>query len=124
VTTLVYDGDCGFCTSSVHLMARLGMRADVVIPWQHADLGPLGLTPEECMAKVQWVGDAGERRSGHLAFAAVLERSRAWKPLGLLLRAPGVSWLAARLYDWIAAHRMSLPGGTPACALPPRPEPG
>ena len=119
MTTFVYDGDCGFCTSSVHLMERLRIRADVVIPWQHADLDALGLTAEECRAAAQWVGDS--RRSGHLAFAAVLEASGPWRPVGLLLRAPGVSWLAARVYDWVAAHRMSLPGGTPACAVPPRP---
>jgi predicted DCC family thiol-disulfide oxidoreductase YuxK len=117
VTTLVYDGDCGFCTSCVHTMARRRLRVDVVIPWQHADLEALGLTPEECSDKVQWVGDHGEHRSGHLAVAAVL--TGPWAPLGLLLRAPGISWLAARGYDWIAAHRMSLPGGTPACAVPP-----
>ena len=115
----MYDGDCGFCTSSVHLMLRLRMCSGTVIPWQHADLEALGLTPEECMAAAQWVGGQGRRSSGHLAFADVLSESGAWKPLGLLLRAPGISWLAARLYTWIAAHRMSLPGGTPACAVPP-----
>jgi len=117
VSTFVYDGDCGFCTTSVHLMQRLRMLPGDVIPWQHADLDALGLTSEQCMQAAQWV-DAGEHRSGHLAFAEALRRRGPWKPLGLLLQAPGVSWLAARLYDWIAAHRMSLPGGTPACKVP------
>lgn len=119
MTTLVYDGDCGFCTSAVHAMSRLRIHADVVIPWQHADLAALGLTPEECSDKVQWVGDRGEHRSGHEAVAALLVGSGPWKLVGRLLTAPGISWLAARSYDWIAAHRMSLPGGTPACAVPP-----
>lgn len=118
MTTLVYDGDCGFCTTCVHLMDRLRIRPDVVIAWQHADLDALGLTPEQCSTAVQWVGDDGSHRSGHLAVAAVLRGP--WRPVGLLLAAPGVSWLAARAYDWIAAHRMSLPGGTPACAVSPR----
>ena len=119
MSTLVYDGDCGFCTTSVRAMARLRIRVEVVIPWQHADLDALGLTPEQCTEKLQWVADDGSRASGHLAVAALLEGNRMWKPVGLLLRAPGISWLAGHLYDWIAAHRMSLPGGTPACALPP-----
>lgn len=119
MTTLVFDGDCGFCTSSVHAMKRLRIHADVVVAWQHADLDALGLTPEQCAEKLQWVADDGSHASGHLAVAALLEGSGLWKPVGLLLRAPGVSWLAARAYSWIAAHRMSLPGGTPACAVPP-----
>ena len=118
--TLVYDGDCGFCTTAVRAMARLRIRAEVVIPWQHADLDALGLTAQECSEKLQWVADDSSHASGHLAVAALLEGNRLWKPAGLLLRAPGVSWLAARAYTWIADHRMSLPGGTPACALPDR----
>ena len=114
----MYDGDCGFCTTSVRLMERLRIHADVVIPWQHADLDALGLTPEECTDKLQWVSDDGGHRSGHEAIAQLLLGSRGWQPVGWLLLAPGVTWVAARLYDWVAAHRMSLPGGTPACAVP------
>ena len=44
---LVFDGDCGFCTTS----ARVGQRwlglADVE-PWQMIDLDELGLTDEQC----------------------------------------------------------------------------
>jgi predicted DCC family thiol-disulfide oxidoreductase YuxK len=119
VTTLVYDGDCGFCTTCVRAMERLRLHADTVVAWQHADLDGLGLTPEQCTAKLQWVGDSGEHRSGHEAVAELLAANGAWRPVGRLLRAPGISWAASRAYDWVAAHRMSLPGGTPACALPP-----
>jgi predicted DCC family thiol-disulfide oxidoreductase YuxK len=124
VTTLVFDGDCAFCTSSVGLMERLRVRADVVVPWQHADLDALGLTPEQCQDKLQWVADDGTVRSGHEAVAHLLLGSGGVWPLpGRLLLAPGISWAAARLYAWVAAHRTSLPGGTPACALPPRAAP-
>ena len=116
MSTLVYDGDCGFCTTCVRAMRRLRIHPDVVIAWQHADLAALGLSPEQCQEKLQWVGDDGQHRSGHLAVAAVLRGP--WRPVGLLLTAPGASWLAARAYAWVAAHRMSLPGGTPACAVP------
>ena len=116
--TLVYDGDCAFCTSSVRWVGRLGLRADVVSPWQHSDLPALGLTQAECEAKLQWV-DGRRHSSGHEAVARLLLASALpWRPLGALLLVPPVSWLAARVYDWVAAHRGSLPGGTPACALP------
>ena len=117
MSTLVFDGDCGFCTTCVRWMARLRIEPETVIPWQHADLAALGLTPEQCQEKVQWVSGTGEVRSGHLAVAAVLRGP--WRPLGVLLTLPGLSWVAGKAYDWVAAHRTSLPGGTPACALPP-----
>ena len=116
--TLVYDGDCGFCTSSVRWVRRLRLGADVVIAYQDADLPSLGLTPQVCDEKLQWVDD-DRISSGHEAVARMLLASALpWRPLGALLLAPGVSWLAARVYDWVADHRGSLPGGTPACALP------
>ena len=117
--TLVYDGDCGFCTTSVRWVTRLHLGADVVIPWQQADLAALGLTRQQCEAKLQWV-DGGRTSSGHEAVARLLLRSALpWRPLGALLLVPPVSWLAARVYDLIAANRTRMPGGTPACALPP-----
>jgi predicted DCC family thiol-disulfide oxidoreductase YuxK len=118
MSTLVYDGDCCFCSTCVLALERLHLRADEVIAWQHADLGALGLTPEQCQQAVQWVDSDGGHASGHLAVAALLQANGAWRPLGALLRAPGVSALAARAYTWIADHRTSLPGGTPACQVP------
>ncbi|MFN2539712.1 MAG: thiol-disulfide oxidoreductase DCC family protein [Mycobacteriales bacterium] len=119
MTTLVYDGDCGFCTTCVQAMERLRIRADAVIPWQQADLDGLGLTAQECTESVQWIGEDGSHRRGHEAIAALLVANRRWKPVGRLLTAPGISWAAAKVYAWVAAHRTRLPGGTPACAVPP-----
>lgn len=118
--TLVFDGDCGFCTTCVGWLRRIGLAPSVVVPWQQADLVALGLTAEQCQDKVQWVSGSGAISSGHEAFARVLLAGRPlWRPLGLVLLMPPASWLAARLYDVIAANRSRLPGGTPACAVPP-----
>ena len=117
-TTLVYDGDCAFCTSSVRVMKKLGLTADVVIPWQRADLAALGLTEQQCMESVQLV-QPGRTSSGARAFAhLLLAASPWWKPLGALLLLPPFSWLAAGVYALIADNRSRLPGGTPACAVP------
>ncbi|MGB8649136.1 MAG: DCC1-like thiol-disulfide oxidoreductase family protein [Mycobacteriales bacterium] len=116
--TLVYDGDCAFCTSSVRWVTRLHLGADVVIPWQQADLASLGLTRQQCEDALQLVRD-GRVSSGHEAVAQLLLGSALpWRPLGALLLLPPLSWLAARVYAWVAAHRSRLPGGTAACALP------
>lgn len=114
--TLVYDGDCGFCTSAARALARIGPAA-AVVPWQHADLAALGIAEEQAAAAVQWAGPGG-RRSGHEAIAAVLmSAGQPWKALGRVLLAPGISPIAARAYRLVADNRYRLPGGTPACAL-------
>lgn len=116
-TTLVYDGDCGICTTSARLVTRLGLRADVVVPWQRADLATLDLTAAQCQEAVQFVED-GRVTSGHEAIARLLLRSAWWwRPIALPLLVPPMSWLAARVYRWVADNRYRLPG-TAACAMP------
>ena len=121
--TLVYDGDCAFCTSSVQWVGRLHLGADVVVAYQHTDLGPLGLTEQQCVDKLQLVVPTGTW-SGHAAVGKLLLRSQwYWRPVGLLLLTPPFSWLARGVYRWVADHRHLMPGGTPACALPPEQRP-
>jgi predicted DCC family thiol-disulfide oxidoreductase YuxK len=115
---LVFDGDCGFCTTSAGILARWVISAGSahVMPWQQLDLAELALTPDQCREAVRWVGEDGQVASGHSAIAAALRKGHAvWRPVGALLVAPGFSWLAERIYCWIADHRYALPGGTPAC---------
>lgn len=115
---LVYDADCAFCTRSAEFARRWVDRRGryAVQPWQSLDLRAVGLTPEQCEAAAQFVSDDGSVRSGHRAIAAALTHGAPpWRPLGWVLLAPGVSWLARRVYAWVADHRHELPGGTAAC---------
>lgn len=117
---LVFDGDCGFCTTCARFLERWVVRgrSTSVMPWQRLDLAELGLTVDQCQASVQWVGAVGEVASGHGAIAAALRSGHpGWRPIGALIVAPGFSWLAGRIYSWVAGHRYALPGGTPACRL-------
>ncbi len=119
--TLVFDGDCGFCTASVNLAERW-CRADVrFVPWQRLDLAAHGLTREQVEHSVQWLPVKADApiRSGANAAAHVLLRSRwPWRPIGALMLVPPVSWIAAGAYRVIANNRYKLPGATPACAVP------
>jgi predicted DCC family thiol-disulfide oxidoreductase YuxK len=118
---LVYDGDCGFCTTCARFLERIGSEAEIVA-WQLTDLPALGITEEQAADAVQWVELDGTVRSGHEAIAAVLGRAGSiWRVAARLLLLPGVSWLASRAYRWAADNRYRLPGGTPACARPPDP---
>ena len=119
--TLVYDADCGFCTRSVQFIQRWVDRRDRydVRPWQELDLAAVGLTAQDCDEAAQFLMADGSVRSGHEAIAsAATHGAPGWRPVGHLLLAPGISWVAARTYRWVATHRHRLPGGTAACARP------
>ena len=119
MATLVFDGDCGFCTRSVALMPKSIRRTTEAVPYQQADLASLGLTAAQCAEAVQWVADDGSHASGATACGRALQQgSLPLRILGTLVLLPPLSWLAAGLYRLVATNRMRLPGGTPACALP------
>ena len=124
---LIFDGDCGFCTTSARFLSRWVDRQQryEVQPWQQLDLAPLGVTEADCVEAAQFVRRDGSVVAGHLAIAEGLKHGApAWRPLGQLITLPGISALAARAYTWVADHRYALPGGTPACApkLPAQPQ--
>jgi hypothetical protein len=73
------------------------------------------------VADFAWFLTRRRSYAGALAFAALL---RGQPRIGLrfagqLLATPPFSILAALGYNVIARYRHVLPGGTPACALPP-----
>ena len=120
---LVFDGDCGFCTTAVDWLARVLPAMPAVTPYQWADLEALGLTVEEAAERVWLVaadapGDL-HQYGGHLAVSVLLRHQPrvAWRFLGILLDTPPFSILAAIGYGLIARYRYLLPGGTPACRM-------
>ena len=120
--TLVFDGDCAFCTSSVNWGKRhLGAPVDFV-PWQEMDLEGVGLTQAQTERAVQWLPASDRRgtiRSGAGAVGRLLLTSRwPWRALAAPTLIPPFSWVAAVVYRLVAANRHRLPGGTPACAVP------
>ena len=114
---LVYDGDCGFCTTCVRVLERIGPDAKIVA-WQLTDLAELGMTAEQAADAVQWVQIDGTDRSGHEAIAAALITAGGiWRIAGRAVLLPGISSIAARVYRLVADNRYRLPGSTPACAV-------
>jgi predicted DCC family thiol-disulfide oxidoreductase YuxK len=115
---LVFDGDCGFCTTWARRWQHWS-GLERVEPWQFLDLAPLGLTEEQCSTAVQWVADDGTVASAEDAvIAALRHEGGAWSVLGGALALPGIHALAGVLYRLIAKYRYRLPGSTPACRLP------
>jgi predicted DCC family thiol-disulfide oxidoreductase YuxK len=119
--TLVYDGDCGFCTLAAERARRLLPPDCAVTAWQVTDLASLGVTRARARREVLWVSRSGQVAGGARAVAEALRTAGGpWALLGLVLRLPPLSWAAQAVYRVVAANRTRLPGGTAACALPPR----
>ena len=114
--TLVYDADCGFCTSSAEWLARRGECA--VVPWQRVGLEEVGLTLEEVTSAAYWLDDDRPPRRGARAIAAALRTcGPVYRLLGRLIDLPPVRPLAAAAYGLVAKYRYKLPGGTDACRI-------
>lgn len=124
VPWLIFDGDCAFCTSAATWVAerlhRSGGPDARLVPWQFADLAALGTSAERARREVLWVDPAGVIFGGAAAFAAWLRfRGQPYAVLGRAMTLPGIRVLAAATYRLIARNRHRMPGGSPACALPP-----
>jgi predicted DCC family thiol-disulfide oxidoreductase YuxK len=124
VPWLIFDGDCAFCTSSAHWLARRlhhpeGPNARLVA-WQFTDLTALGTSVERTRREALWVDTGGTIYGGAAAFAEWLKfRGGAYGVVGRVINLPVIRVLAAAVYRVIAKNRHRMPGGSPACALPP-----
>jgi predicted DCC family thiol-disulfide oxidoreductase YuxK len=119
---LIYDGDCGFCATTVAWLQKRLRTPVTVVPWQEiADLEEVGLGFEDVSTAVWWVDVYGRRSRGAQAVARLFRLCRMPFPVfGAVMRVPPVSWLAAAVYELIARNRYRLPGATAACAAPQR----
>jgi predicted DCC family thiol-disulfide oxidoreductase YuxK len=116
---LIFDGDCGFCTMTANWIEKNSLIPIEIQPYQWAKLADFGLTEEEAAAKVQLVV-GGKVFAGHHCMAKLLliQPNALLKLLGAVMVMPGVDPISAKVYDWVAANRHKLPGGTPACKMP------
>ena len=116
--TLVFDGDCSFCTSSAMWIAHRLPANAAVEPWQRLDLSALGLTEHDVETAAYWIDERGRQFRGHRAIGkSLVAAGGGWRIGGALILIPPLSWLAALVYVLVAKNRQRLPGGTPACKL-------
>lgn len=115
--TVLYDADCGFCTTTAHWLERHGSCS--VTPWQSVDLEALHLTLDDVTTAAWWLDSSGQATaSGAQAVAAALRTcGPGYRLLGWLMTLPVLRVLAAVVYRWVAANRYRLPGATDACRI-------
>jgi predicted DCC family thiol-disulfide oxidoreductase YuxK len=116
---LIYDGDCQFCRLSLDFGLRILKNFPLYVAFQRINPKEFGLTLEQVKSQI-WIVGAGKSSSGgHLAVAALLaiQANPLYRALGWLVRTPPTSWIAKKLYFFIAANRHRLPGGSRECKL-------
>jgi predicted DCC family thiol-disulfide oxidoreductase YuxK len=118
-STLIFDGDCGHCTSSARWIAArwpTGTTARIVASQRLDDieLSAIGLTRRDVARAAWWIENDRPFR-GHEAVArALVEAGGGYRLAGLLLVVPPFSWAGAACYAAVARCRHLLPGSA-AC---------
>jgi predicted DCC family thiol-disulfide oxidoreductase YuxK len=117
---LVFDGDCGFCTTSATWAARKFRHGERAQAWQLLGkefLDQHGMTLDDVQQAAWWVDGAGRER-GHRAVGRALQAGGGLRRVvGWFVLSPPSSLLAAGIYRLVVRWRYRLPGGTPACKL-------
>jgi predicted DCC family thiol-disulfide oxidoreductase YuxK len=119
VPILVYDGNCGFCTSVAMKISDRWRVPAKASSWQ--DLGgdglaELGLTPADGQKAAWWVDSDGRLFEGYLAVAKSLIAAQGWRgAVGKMILIPPVGGVAAVGYRIVVRNRHRLPGSTNAC---------
>jgi len=122
---LVYDRDCELCRWAQGLLVRWDRHRRITyLAFQDPPFrewfpelnrsDPTGLWPHgEPPRAMLYIDDGGRLQIGMDAFRSMLPRLSGGRALALLFYLPGVPWLAARFYDWLARNRYRLFGPTP-----------
>jgi len=106
--TVFYDGLCGFCRASADQVRRLDSRHRIELVDLH-DPSVQQLFPqidrEIAMRWMQAIDRCGEVSSGVDAWARIGLLLPGWNLVAWLLLVPGIRWVAARIYAWVARNR-------------------
>jgi predicted DCC family thiol-disulfide oxidoreductase YuxK len=119
---LIYDGECGFCTSCVVWLERRQKPDSSMVPVNSRDLSDedlrnLNLTREE-VRRFVWLVGPNVHEKGSRAIGRCLTGLHGWWPvLGAFLRYPPTSWLGVPAYRVIANQRHHLSRRTSTCAV-------
>ncbi|MFI1001366.1 thiol-disulfide oxidoreductase DCC family protein [Streptomyces galbus] len=119
---LAYDGDCGFCQTSVDRIRALAAPALEAVPWQLLPAEATAPHLERLDREVLLLRGRAVLAGGADAVARYVGASplRTYRVLAAVVRLPGIRACARTVYRWVARNRQRLPGGTSACAVPPR----
>ena len=115
---VVYDADCGFCTTSTMWLSKHG-TFDIKAGQFIKDLESMGLNMAMIQEAAHWVVGGERVASGSDAIGkALIARGGPSRILGNIVLSPMVRPAARFVYKRIAKNRHRMPGGTAACKIP------
>jgi predicted DCC family thiol-disulfide oxidoreductase YuxK len=119
--TLIFDGECGFCTRSRNVLVRLDRRHRVsTVPFQGRGVPEgAGVSRDELARAVYWLDDDGSRCAGAEAVNVALSAALGTAVPRRIYRVPGVRQLQDAVYRWVSDNRHRFPGTTPWCTTHP-----
>jgi len=113
-TAILYDGQCLVCQQSVALIRRLD-RTHAILPIDLHDksaLAPyapqLDLSDSALMHEIHVLTTDGKVLSGYGGMRAIAQATPLTRWFAPIMGWPGIAWLGARTYNWVAAHRYQI----------------
>lgn len=106
--TVLYDGSCSLCRASVARVRRFDPHQRIEFLDLHdpsAEQRFPQVDREIAMRWMQAVDRRGRVSSGAEAWARIGLRLPGWNLLAWILLVPGIRWIAAKIYSWIARNR-------------------
>lgn len=124
--SIVFDGDCAFCTKSLRLLRRLDRDGAMHLHDSHdssiATRFPMLASADFDQAMFAVTAD-GQVFRGYFAFKALIRTLPAAWPLALLFMIPGANFIGPRVYAWVARNRRRMGCASDVCEMPSPPTP-
>jgi predicted DCC family thiol-disulfide oxidoreductase YuxK len=106
--TVLFDGDCGLCRASVARLRRMDRGGRIETLDLHDPSAATRfpqVNREEAMRLMQAVDANGRVFSGVDAWARIGLTLPGWNLVAWLLVVPGIHFIGARVYAWVARNR-------------------
>jgi predicted DCC family thiol-disulfide oxidoreductase YuxK len=120
--TVLYDADCGICTHTARVLARLDARRRLeLVRLQVVDLP--GMPPRDTLSQTLHAVDAAGRwTTGAVASVEIARRVPLLLPISVVARLPLAMRILDRLYAAVARNRHTLSRllGLQVCRVPRR----
>jgi predicted DCC family thiol-disulfide oxidoreductase YuxK len=117
-TTLIFDGDCGFCTRCVVWGTANLSAFPNPVAFQKLEPSDYGLT-ENDVRKAVWLISEQTVLSGARAVAWILkgQKSLGWRLIGRFIDWCPIRPFSALAYRLVALNRHHLPGASTECKM-------
>jgi len=106
--TVLYDGSCSLCRSSVSRLRRFDPHQRIELLDLHDPAAQTRFPQVDREAAMRWmqaVDPLGQVWSGAEAWAQIGMLLPGWNLVAWLLLVPGIRWLSAKIYGWVARNR-------------------